>query len=191
MTDRIPSMVFEFLRISRELAHEVGIVGCGLQLDDQGEYSWRDTTLTLDLGKDVVKVFLTIEGIPFDSPPHWEGYARVRILHIEEYLKYYSSIQEFLESYRKNRFLRLGRRALLPPWELDSRDSFILRMEESAFKTHFICDPRERISHSGIIRGETLHEPLMVREPDGLPSPGLGGWIRVCSVAATSQRPLT
>jgi len=189
--DRVPTVVFEVLGISREHAHHVGMVGCGLQLTDQGEYSWRDTTCTLNLEKDQVKVFLTIEGIPFDSPPGYGGYARIPILRMEEYCKYFPSIQEFLELYRKNRFLRLGKRARLPPWELDSHDSFILRMEESAFKTHFVCDPRGHIPHSRIALGETLHNPIMLEKPDGLPDPGLGGWIKVCSVASPSKGPVT
>lgn len=191
MTDRIPSFVFEFLRISREHAQEMGVVGCGLQLTDQGEYSWRETTLTLDLKKDFVKIFLTIEGIPFDSPPHWEGYARISILHMEEYIAYFSSILTFLELYLKNRFLRLGRRARLSPWELDSRDSYILRMEESAYNMHFVSDPRGRIPHSRISSNDTLHDPIMLKRPEALPDPGLGGWIRSNSPAATLSGPRT
>jgi len=190
--DRVPSLVFNFLGCSREVAQQMGMLGCGLQLNESGDFSWRDTTCTLDLEKDFVKIFLHIEGIPFDTPPHWEGYARISILHMEEYVRYFSSIQEFLELYRKNRFLRLGRRARLPPWELDSRDSYILRMEESAFRKHFVCDPRERIPHSRILfSDEVLHDPIVVEQPDGLPDPGLGGWIRANSAAVVLQRLLT
>lgn len=191
MTDRIPKFVFEFLRIDVGTAHQMGVVGCGLQLTDLGEYSWRDTTLTLDLKKDFVKIFLTIEGIPFDSPPHWEGYARVKILHIEEYIKYFSSIQEFLGYYQRNRFRRLGKRARLPPWELDSRDSFILKMEENVYNTHFVSDPRGQIPHSRVASNDTLHNPIMLSKPDGLPDPGLGGWIKANSPAVTIERPRT
>jgi hypothetical protein len=182
--DRVPFPVFEFLGCTREQAQELGMVGCGLQLADSGEYSWRDTTCTLDLGKDSVKIFLFIEGIPFDKMPEKQAYARVRLLHMEEYVKYYSSIEEFLQLYRRNRFLRLGSRARLDPWELDSHDSFILRMDDQTFNECFISDPRGRISYSRIVNSEeTLHKPFMIRKPDGLPDPGLGGWIKVCSFA--------
>lgn len=187
--ERVPNLVFSFLGIDRGTAHNMGMVGCGLQLDDTGEYSWKDTTATLDLGKDQVKIFLTIEGIPFSGIPSKDGYARVSLLHMEQYCEYYSSIQEFLELYRKNRFLRLGRRARLPPWSLNSRDAFILRMEDNAFLTHFVPDPRGRVPHSRISSDDVLHEPLMLELPDGLPSPGRGGWIKVCSVAGPLKGP--
>jgi hypothetical protein len=189
MMERVPNTVFSFLGISRETAHSLGMVGCGLQLNNSGEYSWKDTTITLDLGKDQVKIFLTIEGIPFDSPPGMGGYARISILHMEQYAQYYSSIQEFLELYRKNRFLRLGRRARLPPWELDSRDAYIIRMEASAFSTHFVCDPRGHIPHSRIALGDTLHDPIMVGTLEDMPVPGRGGWIKVNSVAGPIKGP--
>jgi hypothetical protein len=187
--DRIPNLVFMSLGIDRATAQQMGVVGCGLQIDDSGEYSWKDTTLTLDLGKDQVKIFLTIEGIPFSSIPEHSGYARISFLHMEEYCKYFSSIQDVLVLYRKNRFLRLGRRARLPPWKLDSRDSFILRMEESAFSTHFVSDPRGHIPHSRISSTDTLHDPYMLSPPDGLPDPGRGNWIKVCSVAGPLKGP--
>jgi len=190
--DRVPGLVFEFLGTTRGTAHEMGMVGCGLQLDPSGEYSWRDTTCTLDLKKDEVKVFLTIEGIPFSSLPEHQGYARVSLLHMEEYCHYFSSIQEFLVLYRRNRFLRLGSRARESPWNLDSRESYILRMDDSVFMTHFVADPRGHLPYSQIIStNNTLHDPIMLRKPDGLPDPGLGGWIRICSVTDLSKRSLT
>lgn len=182
--DRVPGLVFEFLGCSRGTAQQMGMVGCGLQLTESGEFSWRDTTCTLDLEKDSVKIFLIIEGIPFNDIPEKQGYARVSLLHMEEYSKYFSSIQDFLVLYRRNRFRRLGRRARLPPWKLDSRDSYILRMQESTFNTCFIADPRERLSHSQIIStDDTLHDPIMLSSPGGLPDPGRGDWIRANSTA--------
>jgi len=189
--DRVPSLVFDFLGCTRGDAHDMGMVGCGLQLTDLGDFSWRETTCTLSLEKDEVKVFLTIEGIPFEGVPNFGNYVRVRLLHMGEYVKYFTSIQEFLGLYRRKRFLRLGRRARLPPWELDSHDAFILRMEESAFRTHYVCDPRGHIPHSRISSNETLHDPIMLVQPDGLPDPGAGGWIRANSIAVTTEGLLT
>jgi len=181
--DRVPTEVFLFLRTSRRKALEMGMVGCGIQLTDQGEISWADVTCTVTTEDRKVKTFLTIEGIPFDDIPGKPSYVRIGLLQFEEFIGYYESICEFSRIHETRRFVRLGSRCRVPLWELTSKDAFILRMEESEFRTHFIADPRGQLSFSEISQGGSRHDPLMMIRPPGLPDPGSGGWIKSNSIA--------
>lgn len=160
------------------------MIGCGLQLDDHGEYSWRETTATLSLNKEEVKLFLEIEKISYSHHPSGGSLVRVSLLQMKEYIEYFPSIQEFLLNHRKNRFLRLGRRSRLPAWELDSHDAYLINMRDSDFENHYIADPRGQLSFAQSLNAQAyLHEPFMKTIPQGLPSPGESGWIRLISSA--------
>jgi len=175
---RVPTTVFLVLGISRATAHSIGMIGCGLQLDDSMEYDWRETTVTLDLGNPHVCVFLRIKKIDFSTIPSGPPLiARVPILVMEEYVKCYFTIKSFLEDYRRNRFLRLGSRAFLDPWDLDSRDAFMLRLSDSSFEESFISDPRGQLLHSEIASKVGRFPPKQFREVPGIPDPGMGSWI--------------
>jgi hypothetical protein len=182
--ERIPQVVFSFLRISREAAQRMGMIGCGIQLTEDGEYDWSQTTITLSLSNEAARCFITIEGIPYSNLPDASGRARIGILQFEEYMRYHSSILSFLGNYYSRKTIRLGPRARVPPWELNSHDSFILNMSEDDFRSKFFADPRGRLSTSEVIRGLTLHAPCMI---EGIPElsgvPRQGGWIRTNSAA--------
>lgn len=177
MLAKVPETVFLVVRIDRTRAHQMGMVGCGLQLNDVGDYDWRETTISLDLGKPQVCVFLRTQGIDFNTIPGRGSIARIPILLMEKYGQQFGRISSFLELYRKNRFLRLGRRALLDPWDLDSRDSFLLRLEDETFCSSFIVDPRGQPLVAELMSNQCRHPPKQIREVPGLPDPGRGKWI--------------
>jgi hypothetical protein len=176
--NRTPDTVFLTLGVSRLEAFEMGMLGCGLQLNSLGDFSWADTTISLDPNKEEVKIFLALREVNSESVPSFEGITRISIQDMQEYVSLYETIQEFLGLYRRNRFLRLGRSARVSPECLDSRQAFIIRMSESDFNDHFIADPRGQLSFAQMANPSTfLHEPLMKKIPQGLPDPGKGGWI--------------
>jgi len=174
---RVPDTVLLVLRMTRDHAYQYGMIGCGLQLDDSGEFDWAKTTITLSPSKEEVILFLKVRGIEYSIVPSERKPIRLSILDFEDYVHRYVHIQEFLDMHRRNRFLRLGRRAFFPAWELDSHDAFIILMKDDEFSHHFVTDPRGQPTYSEIAREQSRHVPLMVRRPLGLPDPGLGGWI--------------
>jgi len=183
--DRVPRVVFSFLRLTKEEAYRVGMVGCGLQLTDLNEFDWPETTISLSPSREV-RTFLEIEGIPYDSMPTRAGIIRIGILQFEEYLKYYESIKDFLDRFDRLKLTRLGSSSVKEPWELNSQEHHILMMDDPQFLECFIPDPRGRLSFSELLRGITLHKPFMKREPEGYPQvPQHGGWIRSISPAVT------
>lgn len=179
MMDAIPEMVFLTLGVSRAEAARCGMVGCGLQLNPSTyDYMWAETTFALDLGRAEVRCFLTINGIPFSPIPGIEDIARIPFLLMETYLNKFQGIKDYLDHYRRNRFLRLGSRCYLEPWELNSRDAFLLGMSDEEFLRHYVVDPRGVPTSSMISRRLSLHSPVLTREePEGLPVPRQGGWI--------------
>jgi hypothetical protein len=175
--ERVPTTVFLLLGVNRQDAHSMGMVGCGMQLDDEGEYAWRETTVSLDVRNSHVCIFLETKKIlPLDLP-NAPSFKRVPILVMEEYIKVYPNIVRFLEQYRRNRFIRLGPRAFLDPWELDSRDSFILSLDDEMFSSYFLADPRGKPLFSEAASRSGRHAPMLLRSLPGLPDPGVGSWI--------------
>jgi hypothetical protein len=175
---RVPTTVFLFLGFSRRDSHEMGVVGAGLQLDmESGEFAWGETTISVDLNRTEVKIFLESRGIQHSGLPEKQGITRIPILQAKEYLEEYENICDFLQIFKERRFLRLGNRAFLDPWDLDSRDAFILRMCETDFSHYFIADPRGQPLSSEVTSRKGRHSPLMVSKPPGIPDPGAGGWI--------------
>lgn len=163
----------------------MGMLGCGLQLGDDGEISRRDTTVTLDASRPEVQCFFGLEGVEVSnfSPLN---ISRISILQMEEYIVLYPEIVEYLRLYERNRFLRLGNRARVPAWNLSSRESYIVRMSDDDFHRHFVSDPRMRMTMAGILNPNLfLHPPILIGEgPDGLPPPDQGAWGRLTSCAA-------
>jgi len=174
---RVPLTVLLVLRLTRDNAYQYGMIGCGLQLDDSGEFDWAQTTITLSPDKEEVQLFLKVKGIEYSFVPSERKPIRVSLLVFEEYVQKYAAIQAFLESHRRNKFLRLGQRAFAPSWELDSHDAFLIRMEDSDFDRCFVTDPRGPMTYSEIARRQFRHSPVMLERPQGLPDPGQGGWI--------------
>jgi hypothetical protein len=175
--ERVPVTVFLFLGVNRQDAHSMGMIGCGLQLDDSGDFSWGDTTVSLDLSLPQVCVFLKTKRIDFSVLPEKSNITRVPIKTMVDYVSSYETVLSFLENFRKNRFLRLGHRALLDPWDLDSRDSFMLRLSEEEFSSSFIADPRGPPLLSEITSRTGRLSPKQFRPVPGLPDPGVGSWI--------------
>jgi len=174
---RVPLTVFLFLGVSRQDAHGMGMLGCGLQLDDSGEYSWADATASLDLSNSKVCIFLRTKKIDFPVFPGKSGIARISLSCMREYIALYATIVQFLDAYHKNRFLRLGRRAFLDPWDLDSHDSHVLLMDDESFSSSFIVDPRGQPLLAEITTREGRHSPKQFRAVPGMPVPGRGSWI--------------
>lgn len=173
---RIPTTVFLFLGVNRLDAHKMGIVGCGLQLDDQGEFAWGETTISLDVGNARVRVFLRTRNISFSVHPESSSISRVHISLVKDYVSQFANISSFIDDYRRNRFLRLGHRAFLDPWDLDSYDVFLVRMDDEEFSSSFIVDPRGQPLHSEITSKIGRHSPKQIRGIPGMPFPGLGSW---------------
>jgi hypothetical protein len=178
-----PSWVHDGFGISRSQAEQIGVSGWGIQLDENGEYEWSAVTLTLRFTENLM-CFLVTQDHVLSQVPGFQGLYRLDAQTIHEYLVYYDSIEEFLNRWRANRYLRLGARSVLRPWELNSQDHFIIMLDDEAFLRHFISDPRGRLSHAEILLGSTLHKPLMKTEPPGYPvAPRARGWIRPGSIA--------
>lgn len=178
MMERVPETVFLTLGIPRSQAAELGMLGCGLQLGDSGEYLWREATITVDLGRREVATFLRVNGIPFTLIPNHRNTARISFVQMETFIAKVAGIRDFLSLHRRNKFLRLGRRAYLEPWELTSRDSFLIRMSDEDFLRYYIADPRGQLMASEITSRTCLHSPLLKGAvPPGLPDPARGGWI--------------
>lgn len=174
---RVPTTVFLVLGVTRDRAYHYGMVGCGLQVDDSGEFDWAQTTVTLSPDKEEVLLFLKVRGIEYSLVPSDRKPIRVSILDFEDYMRRFASIQEFLELYRRYRYLRLGPKGFGSPWELDSREAFLIRMESNEFNRYFVTDPRGQLTYSEIARRVSRHAPTMLAVPPGLPDPGKGGWI--------------
>jgi hypothetical protein len=174
---RVPTTVFLFLGVSRQDAHKMGMIGCGLQLDNTGEFAWGETTISLNLEIPEVCVFLRTRKIPFSTLVENNLVARIPILEMVEYAKRFGDVVEFLRLHAKNKYLRLGSRAFLDPWDLDSRDSFLLRMNDEEFASSFISDPRGRPLLAEVTSRNGRHSPKQVRAVPGLPDPGRGSWI--------------
>jgi hypothetical protein len=176
--DRIPSDVFIVLGRTRSECKALGMVGCGLQLNDIGDYAWSETTFSVSLDAPEVRVYLRVKGIPYITIPTLSSIARVNFQQMEEYIGVLPDIRKFLREYSRNRFLRLGNKASREPDSLDSRDAFLLRMSNEEFEKFYVSDPRGSLSVSSLLRGYTLHPPVLKGvEPAGLPAPGLGDWI--------------
>lgn len=174
----VPEAVFLLVGVSRSRAKEIGMIGCGLQLNESNtEFDWRETTISLDISNPYVCVFLKTEGISFSLLPGKSSYTRVPILTFEKYSVEYPRIHSFLELHKKHRFLRLGGRAFLAPHELDSRDSFLLRLSNEDFSRCFITDPRGPPSMAEVARCIPRHPPKQFGDLPGLPGPGQGSWI--------------
>lgn len=174
----VPETVFLLAGVNRLRAKEIGMVGCGLQLNESNsEFDWRETTISLDITNPYVCIFLKTEEIPFSLLPGRSSHTRVPLLTFEKYSVEYPRIHSFMECFRNHRFLRLGSRAYLAPHELDSRDSFMLRLSDEEFKSFFITDPRGPPSMAEIARGIPRHPPKLFRSLPGLPAPGQGSWI--------------
>lgn len=174
---RVPVTVFLFLGVTRQDAYKVGMVGCGLQLADSGEFDWAETTISVNLTNDEVRVFLRTKHIPFTVSPVSSSTLRVGILDFKEYIERHSMIVDFLSTFRRNRYLRLGSRAFLDPCDLDSRDSFILGLSDKEFDASFVSDPRGPLSFSEISSRSGRHSPVQYRPIRGLPDPGQGSWM--------------
>lgn len=177
MLSRIPTTVFLFLGVNRPDAHKMGVIGCGLQLDDQGEFAWGETTVSLDLNNVYVCVFLRTRNIPFSVHPENNLISRVHISLVKDYVSQFANISSYIDDYRRNRFLRLGHRAFLDPWDLDSYDAFLVRMSDEEFSSSFIADPRGQPLHSEIASKVGRHSPKRIRDIPGMPVPGSGSWI--------------
>jgi len=174
---RVPTQVFFFIGVSRQDAHTMGMIGCGIQLDSHCEYDWKEFTISLDLNNPQVCVFLRTKNIQFSLLPGRNLVARIPILFMQEYVRIYPRILSFLDNHRKNKFLRLGRRAFLDPWDLDSRDSFVLSMSNEEFSFFFISDPRGPPLASEVASRIGRHSPKLYRACPGLPAPDMGSWI--------------
>jgi hypothetical protein len=105
---RIPTTVFLVLRLTREHAYQYGMIGCGLQTDDSGEFDWAQTTITLSADKEEALLFLKVRGIEYSFVPTDRKPIRVSLLDFEEYVHMYDALQAFLEAYRQNRFFGVG-----------------------------------------------------------------------------------
>lgn len=173
----IPQTLFVVLGITYASAASMGMSGCSIQLNSEKEISWSDTMILFDHSRREVKTFLRLQSAGFTRTVTG-NMLRVSIPEAIEYFNKYSTIQVYLDSYDRNRHLRLGSRASLDPWDLNNRDSFILRMSDDDFNRHYISDPRNRVTTAEAIRGLTLHSPVLRgANPDGLPDPGIRGWI--------------
>lgn len=180
---RVPTVVLLSLGITCERAKEIGMVGCSLQLDDQGETLWREMSILVDSSKEAFRLFATVQEIPVQDTVKG-GIIRVDALVMREYISMYLSISRFLENWRKERFLRLGSRARLPPWELNSREAYLIGMAKHSFDERFISDPRGSPTYA-LISNQTyfLHNPVVKDSFSGMPLPESRGWIRLCSCA--------
>jgi len=176
--DRVPETVFLTLGIPRYQASELGMLGCGLQLDDSGEYLWREATITLDLSCKEVLIFLKVNGIPFTLIPNIRNTARISFMQMETFISKVTGIREFLRAHQRNKFLRLGSKAYLEPWELNSQEAFRIGMSDEDFATYYIPDPRGRLLNTEVTLRCSLHSPLLKgTNPPGLPDPAKGDWI--------------
>jgi hypothetical protein len=173
----IPQALFVAIGVNRTDCIRMGLTGCSLQLDDTQEYSWAESEVLLDFGRREVRTFLRIQGVSFAHTVIGTN-VRISVLAVREYFHKYYSIEKFLGAYDKNRVLRLGSRYTVNPWDLDSRDSIILRMEDSEFNRIFISDPRKRLTTAEILRNLSLHSPVLRGEPPAWHScPASRGWI--------------
>jgi len=178
-------VVLNALRISLSESSRMGIVGAGVQLNDRGEYDLTTVTVTI-LPTQELLTFLEVEGFPSTTLPGLvQGYRRLDFQTTSEYVSYFDSIHSFVDSWSKNRYLRLGSKASLRPWELDSHDFHLIMMDESDFLGHYVPDPRGQLSAAEIIRGHYRHTPVMTKTPPWYKRDfSRGGWIRSNSVAA-------
>lgn len=171
---RVPETVFLLLGVSRSHASFAGMTGCGLQLGIV-DYDWKETTISFDMGNAHVRVFLKTKEESYDIRPGSPAY-RMPLLLAEEYFRSYRDIDEFLSNYKRNRFIRLGQKAFLDPWELDTRDAFILCAPDLEFDEYFIKDPRGPPLISEVSSRTGRISPKQFRDWPGLPDPGVGGW---------------
>jgi len=169
----VPENLLLVLGYSRMDLVSMGMVGCSMQLGSDYEVSWSASSVLLDNG-DATKIFFVHRSWSVTTT----SFARVTIPDAQAYFKAYPGIKRFLDNYRTNRFRRLGRRAFLDPWELDSRDAFIINMKEKDFDSFFVSDPRSGPTVAQVITRVPLHSPMLIGvEPPGIPLPEVHNWI--------------
>lgn len=175
---RVPDTVLLCIGVPRHIAYQrFGMRGCGLQLDDQNEFDWPSSTITVLLNQEW-KLFLKVNGKPFTDLPTGHGYARVDIPTMRQFIASHEKVKNFLDLHSANRWLRLGSGAFLEPWELDSQQAYLVDMPSSDFDRYYVSDPRGNPTFSEISRRSGRHSPVLRGPaPPGIPSPGRGGWI--------------
>lgn len=173
----IPETLLIVLGVSYADLISMGFVGFTQELNSDNEISWSDSSVCLDRRRREVQTFLRVQSIS-NTDSIMGPRLRVSIPDARTYFNRYGDLEDFLKAYDTNKYLRLGSRASLEPWELNSKDSFILRMSDAEFQRYFISDPRKTIPYSSMVRGSTLHSPVLRgMHPPGLPDPEDRGWI--------------
>jgi len=173
----IPETLLIVLGISYADLIRMGFVGLVQELNSDGEISWSESLVCLDKGRREVQTFLRIQAISNTDSINGPR-LRVSIPDAQTYFNRFDDIERFLNAYDANKYLRLGSRASLEPWELNSKDSFILRMSDAEFQRYYISDPRKTIPYSSMVRGSTLHSPVLRGMcPPGLSDPEDRGWM--------------
>lgn len=173
---RIPEEVLLVLGIPRTLCRKYGISGCGLQLDESGDFAWKETTLTMSLQVRELPLFLRIRGIAFDYLPHMGGYVRLDVLTVEKFISAYDGVSEFLRLYDRNKFRRLGRDAFVDVWCLTTYQARLVTLSDKEFDDLFIADPRGPLSTAELISRQPRHSPVL-RPGAEFTVPEEGSWI--------------
>lgn len=173
----IPETLYIVLGVCHADLVRMGFVGFVEELNSDNEISWSESLICLDKSRREVQTFLRVQAISNTDSINGPR-LRISISDARTYFNRYDDIEDFLSAFDANKYLRLGSRASLEPWELNSKDSFILRMSTDDFHRYYISDPRRTIPYSGIIRGSTLHSPVLRGStPPGLSDPEDRGWI--------------
>jgi len=188
---RVPHTVYASLGVMVERASQCGMVGCGLQYDHTyTDILWNETTITLSALKEEVLLFVNVKGIPYTYVPDQVRDIRLSILDAREYLRRYDSLNKLTEAHRRNKFLRLGRRSLLPLWELSPREVCLIGMPDSEFNRCYVTDPMGPLSHSEVVRRITRLSPVCkVDEAPPELLPGRGSWKLGISAVESSTSP--
>lgn len=93
------------------------------------------------------------------------GSVRLTLLQASDYVGRFGECHALVESWRRNRTIRLGRRANVPVWALTPSELGILALSPREFLCNYLADPRGRLTFSEVLRRETRHNPVCVGVP--------------------------
>jgi hypothetical protein len=147
-----------------------------VELDDSNDYNWRESMVTF-IDSDELFSFLEFKEIPLRRG--LSGMLRLYLTEAMEYLQLYPSLSERVRNWRRNRFLRLGRRSWTPIHKLTESELSLVMIDDDIFDLNYIVDPRGPLTFSEVMYRKTRHPPVLVGVPQSgmtalVPSPRPG-----------------
>lgn len=156
--NRIPDTVFLIVGHSRPKCFESGMQSCTLELGASNDYDWKESTLNF-VDSDEMDVFLSRSGTQRRCGP--SGLVSLTLVESGSFVGSFQSINSFVDTWRRNRYLRLGPRHRARPCDLSPSEVGLVMLPRGEFERRYLADPRGRPSFSEVLGGVQRHAPLL------------------------------